>query len=411
LFTKFDVRWGYNNVRIKSGDEWKAAFLTPEGLFKPTVMFFGLTNSPATFQMMMNTIFRREVAQGWLSVYMDDIAIHTKPHADETEPQHRKWHATLTHQILQKLHNNDLYLKPSKCEFAKDEIEYLGVIIRRNQMRMDPTKLNSVRQWKPPRNPTEVHQFLGFTGYYRYFVPNYSKIARPLLDLTKKTVTWHWGPSQHAAFLELKSCMCSSLVLTQPDFERRFFLQADASAYGVGAVLSQAGRTSPTLAKRAKPVTHPIAYYSATFTPTEQNYDIYERELLAIMKSLAHWRPYLGWTKEPFTILTDHANLQYWKSPCNLNRRTARWHADLQEYNYEIQHIPGKANIPADFLSRPPDADQGKDDNQGITILPGKKFINTIRMDTPPSPEEQQTLMTWAHDHPTAGHPGRDETI
>jgi hypothetical protein len=125
-------------------------------------------------------------------------------------------------------------------------------------------------------------------------------------------------------------------MLTQPNFERCFYLQADASAYGVGAVLSQEGKTSPALAKHTKPVTHPIAYYSATFTPTEQNYDIYEHELLAIMKSLAHWWPYLGWTKEPFTILTDHANLQYWKSLRNLNQRTAQWHADLQEYNYEI---------------------------------------------------------------------------
>jgi hypothetical protein len=144
LFTKFDIHWGYNNVRIKHRDEWKAAFLTPEGLFEPTVMFFGLTNSPATFQMMMNTIFHREVAQGWLSVYMNDIAIHTKPHPDESDIQHCKRHAILTHQILQKLHDHDLYLKPSKCEFAKDEIKYLGVIIGKNQMRMDPSKLDSV---------------------------------------------------------------------------------------------------------------------------------------------------------------------------------------------------------------------------------------------------------------------------
>jgi hypothetical protein len=115
--------------------------------------------------------------------------------------------------------------------------------------------------------------------------------------------------------------------------------------------------------------------------------------------------------KEPFTILTNHANLQYWKSLRNLNRRTTRWHADLQQYDYEIQHIPGKANIPADFLSRPPDMDQGKDDNQDITILPESRFINTAKLDSSPSPEEQQTLMTWAHNHPMAGHPGRDEMI
>jgi hypothetical protein len=113
--------------------------------------------------------------------------------------------------------------------------------------------------------------------------------------------------------------MCCSPVLTQPDFEKKFYLQTDASAYSVGAVLSQWGTNPPSAHKYLKPKNHPIAYYSATFTPTERNYDIYKRELLAIMKSLAHWQPYLGWTKEPFTILTDHANLQYWKAPQNLN--------------------------------------------------------------------------------------------
>jgi Reverse transcriptase (RNA-dependent DNA polymerase) len=156
LFTKFDVRWGYNNVRIKEGDEWKAAFLTPEGLFEPTVMFFGLTNSPATFQMMMNTIFRTEVAQGWLSVYMDDLAIHAKPKIGETEQQHLDRHRRHTHHILDKLKENDLYLKPEKCEFEKDEIEYLGVIIGRNHLRMDPKKLKGVADWPVPRNPTKV---------------------------------------------------------------------------------------------------------------------------------------------------------------------------------------------------------------------------------------------------------------
>jgi hypothetical protein len=169
--------------------------------------------------------------------------------------------------------------------------------------------------------------------------------------------------------------MCSKPVLKQPDFTRKFYLQVNASAYGVGAVLSQEGEnTTTSLAKHSAPTLHPTAYYSATFTPTERNYDIYERELLAIMKSLAHWRPYLGWTREPFTILTDHANLQYWKAPKNLNRRTARWHADLQEYNYKIKHIPGSTNIPADALSRPPGIDKGEEDNQNVTIIPPEKF-------------------------------------
>ena len=118
LFTKFDIRWGYNNIRIKEGDEWKAAFLTPEGLFEPTVMFFSLINSPSTFQMMMNIIFHKEVAQGWLSVYMNDIAIHTKPLLGESHQQHYARNSRLTHHVLDKLKKEDLYLKPEKCAFA-----------------------------------------------------------------------------------------------------------------------------------------------------------------------------------------------------------------------------------------------------------------------------------------------------
>jgi hypothetical protein len=129
-------------------------------------MFFGLTNLPATFQMMMNTIFRKEVSQGWLSVYMDDIAIHTKQRMGETEERHQQRHREYTHHILDKLKEHDLYLKLEKCEFAKQEIEYLGVIIGQNKIRMDPGKLKGIADWPVPQNLTEVWQFLGFTGYY-----------------------------------------------------------------------------------------------------------------------------------------------------------------------------------------------------------------------------------------------------
>ncbi len=237
-------------------------------------MFFGLTNSPATFQMMMNTIFRTEVAQGWLSVYMDDIAIHTKWENNETEQQHLKWHHLYTHHMLHKLEQNDLYLKPEKCDFEKKEINYLGVIVGNGKIQMDPKKLNRVADWPVPKNPTEVRKFLSFTGYYRYFVQGYSKIACPLLNLTKKAVIWDWGDHQHKAFEELKSRMCSCPVLTQPDFDKPFFLQTDTSAYGVGAILSQEGEHHAVASQ--KPKLHPIAYYSATFTPTEQNYNIYK---------------------------------------------------------------------------------------------------------------------------------------
>jgi hypothetical protein len=129
------------------------------------------------------------------------------------------------------------------------------------------------------------------------------------------------------------------------------------------------------------------------------------------MKLLVHWWPYLGWTKEPFTILTDHANLQYWKASRNLNWRTARWHTDLQEYDYEIQHIPEKANIPADILFWPLGVDQGEKDNQQVTILPLHHFINAISSEEEPSKDQKKVLMLLMHNHPTVGHPGQDETI
>jgi reverse transcriptase-like protein len=300
-------------------------------------MFFGLTNSPATFQMMMNTIFRKQVAQGWLSIYMDDIAIHTRCRPGEMEEEHRKRHRAYIHLVLEILEQHNLYLKPEKCAFEQKEIDYLGVIVGEGTLRMDPKKIQGIADWSPPTTVTEVRQFLGFTGYYCYFVPNYSKITRLLLDLTKKAFNWHWGPKQMRAFETLKTLMCRKPILAQPNFDKHFYLQMDASAYGVGAILSQAARPNPSTDnpdtdlphKNSKPKLHPIAYYSATFTPTERNYDIYERELLAVMKSLTHWQHYLGWTKFPFIILTDHMNLQYWKAPKNLNRHTARWHVDL----------------------------------------------------------------------------------
>ena len=197
--------------------------------------------------------------------------------------------------------------------------------------------------------------------------------------------------------------MCKAPILLQPDFNKKFYLQTDASAYSVGTILLQEGETTPSLATHKKLVLHPIAYFSATFTPTECNYNINERELLAMMKALAHWRPYLGWTKHPFTIMMDHANLQYWKSPRNLNRRTAHWHVDLQEYDYEILYIPGKTNIEPDALSRLPGADKGETDNQGIELLDLKQFtIATIapegRIHVLAITEVKHRIMTLMHD-------------
>jgi RNase H-like domain found in reverse transcriptase/Integrase zinc binding domain len=165
----------------------------------------------------------------------------------------------------------------------------------------------------------------------------------------------------------------------------------------MGAILLQeGGSTDPN--HNQKPKLHPIAYYSATFTETECNYNIYKRELLAIIKAITHWRPYLIWTKEPFTILTDHANLLHWKSPWKLNRRTACWHGELQDYNFKLQHIPGKLHTAADALSQPPGADEGKEDNQQMTMIPGAAFIRLAGPDSNGSIEHTITI-TQNHNH------------
>src|SRR6266568_9363246 len=169
-FTKLDVRWSFNNIHIKEGDEWKAAFQMNRGLFEPLVMFFGLTNSPATFQTMMDDIFEDLITEGVVVVYLDDILIFT-----ETIKEHRK----VTRQVLELLENNKLYLRLDKCEFKRTTVEYLGVIISHNSVAMDPVKVAGVAEWPEPTNKKEVQSFLGFTNFYRRFIQDFSQHARP----------------------------------------------------------------------------------------------------------------------------------------------------------------------------------------------------------------------------------------
>ena len=183
-FTKLDVRWGYNNIRIKEGDEWKAAFRTNRGLFEPLVMFFGLTNSPATFQTMMNEIFRDLIDEGVVIVYMDDILIFTHS---------REEHKEVTRRVLEILRQHKLYLKPEKCQFEREEIEYLGLIISGRGVSMDPVKVQGVTDWPTPKKVKEVQSFLGFVNFYRRFIEGFSHMSRPLHDLTAKGTPWKWA--------------------------------------------------------------------------------------------------------------------------------------------------------------------------------------------------------------------------
>ena len=271
-------------------------------------MFFGLTNSPATFQMMMNVIFAKEIAEGWLIVYMDDILVATK--------DNQEFHDQCIHWMLKKLKKHNLYLKPEKCVFDQKRIEFLGVILEGGMVQMDPAKVKGIADWPPPKNITDIHSFLGFTGFYHYFIPNYSLIACPMKQLTRKNAPFNWDQSCTHAFEHLKSLMCAKPILRQPDYTKAFFLAMDALAYGMGAVLLQEGELNP---RTKKPMLCPVAYYSNTFTPTERNYNIYEWEFLGVLKALKHFRPHIAATEIPVTILTNHANLTHWKATRKVN--------------------------------------------------------------------------------------------
>jgi hypothetical protein len=183
-FTKLDLRSGYNNVRIKDRDQWKAAFKTKQGLFEPTVMFFGLCNSSATFQSMMSDIFRDYVNKGWLHIYMDDLLLC----GQSTEDMRQK-----TLKVVQRLRENDLFLKLEKCKFDVPQIEFLGMIISHNQVDMDPVKVQRVLDWPTLETVKQVRGFLGFGNFYRHFIDHYSDIARSLIELTKKDTPFNWS--------------------------------------------------------------------------------------------------------------------------------------------------------------------------------------------------------------------------
>ena len=212
-FTKLDVRWGYNNIQIREGDEWKAAFKTNQGLFKPTVMFFGMCNSPATFQSMMDSIFIEEIEEGIIIVYMDDILIYA------TTPELLRKH---TKQVLQKLRDHDLFLKARKCKFNKDKVEYLGLVIEEGKVSTDPVKVKGFADWPIPQSMKDIRSFLGFGNFYQKFIPKFSTLAAPLNNLLKKNTMFDWTQEAQQVFEGLKQWLTSVSVLMMPDQAKPF---------------------------------------------------------------------------------------------------------------------------------------------------------------------------------------------
>jgi len=229
VFTKLDLRWEYNNVRIKEGDEWKVAFTTHIGAYEPMVMYFGLTNSPATFQAMINNLFRDLINQGDTATFIDNILV-----AINTEEGHNE----LVEEVLRRLEENDLFVKPEKCKWKVREVEFLGVVIGPKKVEMQKEKIKRVLSWPAPRNVKEVQKFLDLANYYRRFIKNFARIAAPLHVLVRKEQKWKWEKEQEKAFERLKAMFTTEPILAIPDINREMRVEADASDYATGGVLS-----------------------------------------------------------------------------------------------------------------------------------------------------------------------------
>jgi hypothetical protein len=280
-------------------------------------------------------------------------------------------------------------LKPEKCVWEADSIDYLGLILEKGVTRMDPTKVEGVRNWATPSTKKHIHSFLGFCNFYRAFIRGFAKLAKPLNNLTKKDAPWIWGNDEQNAFDTLKRRITEEPILRQPQMDQQFELKVDTSRYAIGAVLMQRQEDSKH---------HPVGFYSATLNDAERNYDIYDLELLAVVKSLENWRTYLAGSPHKVIVFTDHMNLQYWRDPHKISRRVARQVLRLAEYDIELRHIPGKTNRCADALSRLPNYDQGGDDNEDVTVLPDNLFVR-LSLTEDEEPQDEKTLRPWVDPH------------
>lgn len=334
-FTKLDVVAAFHKIRIQPGDEWKTAFRTRYGLFEWMVTPFGLANAPSNFQKYINWALR-DFLDEFCSAYVDDILIYTEGSKSEHERQ--------VEQVLQRLREAGLQIDIDKCDFSVQSTKYLGFIIEAGKgIRMDPGKVEAIRAWELPNSVKEVRSFLGFANFYRQFIDGFAAICQPLTDLTKEKAKAKFvlTADAKAAFKRLKESFVKAPVLTQFRSDRETVVETDSSGWAVGAVLSQ----------YVEGVLRPCAYFSKKNNPAECNYEIYDKEMLAVIKALEEWDTELRSVKS-FTVITDHKNLEYFMSVRKLTERHMRWSLKLSNYNLKLVYRPGKQNAAADALSR-----------------------------------------------------------
>ena len=355
-FSALDLASGYWQVAMDPESKEKTAFTTYAGLYQFKKMPFGLVNAPATFQRLMEVVLSG-LARRVCVVYLDDVLVFGR-----TIPEHN---ANLA-QVLQRLRQAGLWLKPKKCRFALKEVEYLGHVVSAKGVQTNPKKVTAVEQFPTPHDVKTLRSFLGLASYYRKFVPHFAKVAGPLHALTKKEVPFLWTQKCQTAFSELKKLLTSAPLLAFPDFTKPFVLETDASGAGLGAILAQ---------KQENGSIRPIAYASRSLQSHERNYGITELEGLGVVWAVKHFRPYLyGHSCEVFT---DHSALTSLLNTPQPSGKLARWGMAIQELDLKIRHRSGRTNTNADALSRSPlpageDAHVGETDGVLAALEPGE---------------------------------------
>jgi hypothetical protein len=254
-FSKIDLKSGYHQIRMREGDEWKTTFKKNEGLYEWLVMSFGLTNAPSTFMRLMNEVLR-EFIEKFVVIYLDDILIFSK-----TKAEHLKYLAI----VMRKLQQENLLINMKKSSFMKTELIYLGFVISANELKMDPSKVEVIKNWPSPRNVFEVRSFHGLASFYQKFIRNFSGNSTTMMDTVKKQhKIFHWTTEAEKSFNLLKRKITEQLVLVLPDFKKAFQVKYDASGYAIGVVLSQEDR--------------PVAYFSEKLDEAKLKYSTYDKE-------------------------------------------------------------------------------------------------------------------------------------
>ena len=377
VYTKLDIRQAFHRIRMDPASEELTTFRTRYGAYKCKVLPFGLTNGPATYQRYMNDVLF-DYLDVFCTAYLDDILIYSE------DPLEHEAHVK---KVLERLRSAGLQADIKKSEFNVTRTKYLGFIVSTEGIEVDQTKVEVVKNWKEPRTVKGIQSFLGFCNFYRRFITNYGRVAKPLNHLTKKETLFKWTANCQEAFDQLKVAMISAPILRHYHPEQATMAETDASDGVVGGVLSQQDKETK--------LWHPIAYFSKTMHAAELNYDIHDKEMLAIILALTEWRPWLEGlqTDEPFSLYSDHRSLEYFMTTKKLSGRQARWAELLSRYYFKLMYRAGKANERADALSRKAEdviaQQKAVEQHRTQTMIPRDKIDQAIIDDLGLEPEPQ----------------------